>query len=233
MRLPDDTQRHMIYGKTGSGKTVVGLWALEKRNFLSRPWFVLDFKRDPTIKRIPRLVEVDIRDKPTKHPGLYVVRPMPGDEEEVTSFLWKVWQRENTGLFIDEGYMVGRFNKALAAILTQGRSKHIPMIGLSQRPSWLSPFWMSEADFHQVMYVTRPTDVKALREWIPGWTPAQTQDYTSQYFDVSNNDLTYLRPVPSEDEILDRFDLKMPRRVRLFIGLVGNVPASRRKRDIA
>lgn len=233
MRLPDDTQRHMIYGKTGSGKTVVGLWALEKRNFLSRPWFILDFKRDPTIKRIPRLEQVDIRDKPTKHPGLYVVRPFPGDEDEVTKFLWNVWQRENTGLFIDEGYMVGRFNKALSAILTQGRSKHIPMIGLSQRPSWLSPFWMSEADFHQVMYVSRPTDIKALREWIPGWMPSQVQDYTSQYFDVSNNDLTYLRPVPPEDEILNRFDKKMPRRVRLFTGLIENVPGSRRKRDMA
>ena len=45
----------MIYGKTGSGKTVVGLWALEKRSFLRKPWVIIDYKRDKIIRQIPRL----------------------------------------------------------------------------------------------------------------------------------------------------------------------------------
>lgn len=225
-RLPNDTQRHAIYGQTGSGKTVAGLWALEKRSFVSKPWYIFDFKADPTIKRIPRLEEIDIRSPPPKQPGLYVTRPFPGEDAEVTHFLWQVWDKGKRGLFVDEGYMFGRFNKAWNAILTQGRSKRIPVIALSQRPSWLSPFLMSESDFHQVMHVQKPEDVKLLSSWIPGLQPTR-RDFHSQYYDVAKGELTRLQPVPDEEEILDRFDVKMPRKIKLFSELLINAGDSR------
>jgi len=226
VRLPNDTQRHAIYGKTGSGKTVAGLWALEKRSWDRMPWIIVDFKRDPTIARIPRLEEVDIDSKPPKQAGLYVVRPLPQSSDEVDDYLWKVWKRGRTGMMFDEGYMVGRFSKPFNAILTQGRSLRLPVITLSQRPSWLSPFLMSEADFHQVFYLQRPSDLKIIREWMP-ITRELRPDYTSHYYDVSRNKLTYLKPVPEEDEILNRFDLHMPRRTRLFRGITSQARRSR------
>lgn len=231
MRLPNNTQRHAIYGQTGSGKTVAGLWALEKRDFLRRPWVLLDFKRDKTIRRIPRLEEIDVRHRPPskKQPGLYVIRPRPDEQPEVDALLWKLWEQENIGLFVDESYMIPRLSKPWTAVLTQGRSKNIPLIGLSQRPSWLSPFFMSEADFHQVLHVQKPEDVKALREWLPGLQQTK-RDFHSQYYDVASGDMTYLKPVPDEEEILDRFDLKMPHRVKLFTGLFVNAPNSRGKK---
>ena len=232
MRLPNDTQRVAIYGQTGSGKTVAGLWHLEKRSWLRRPWIIFDTKRDPTIARIPRLEEIDVNKPPPKKAGLYVTRPRPDQEAEVTQLMWRIWHNEKTGLFIDEGYMIGRFNKAFNAILTQGRSKQVPVIGLSQRPSWLSPFFMSEMDFHQVLHVQNPADVQRLQEWIPGLRPTQ-RNYHSQYYDVASGDLTYLKPVPPEAELLDRFDKKMPKRVRVFSNLTVNAPSSRGRPKVA
>lgn len=226
MRLPNDSQRLNIYGQTGSGKTVAGLWHLEKRNFLRLPWMMFDFKRDPTIARIPRLEEIDVNSSPPKQPGVYVVRPLPGvEDDQVTNMLWKIWDRGKTGVFADEAYMFGRLNKAYNSILTQGRAKRIPVIACSQRPSWLSPFQMSEAEFHQVMHIQKPEDVKTLKSWIPGLQPTK-RDFHSQYFDVVRGQLDYLLPVPDEEEILDRFGSKMPHRVHHVTGLMRNAKRS-------
>jgi hypothetical protein len=229
MRLPNDSQRHAIYGQTGSGKTVAGLWSLEQRSWHRQPWLIYDWKRDPTIARIPRLEEVSVTARLPRHAGLYVVRPMPHDIDEVEAQLWQVWQRGRTGLFVDEVYRMGRFNKAFDAIMTQGRSKRIPVIGCSQRPSWLAPFYMSESDFHQVLHVPHPDDWRRLQQWIPD-LQATRRDFTSQYYDVARGEMTRLKPVPDEEEILDRFDRKMPRKIKLFTGLTIN--ATRKQRSL-
>jgi hypothetical protein len=212
MRLPSDSQRHAIYGQTGSGKTVAGLWALEKRSWTKKPWVIIDLKRDPMIRSIPRLEEVEITSKPPRHAGLYVTRPTPGQEEELSRFFWDVWRREKTGLFVDESAMIDRFDKGWKALLTQGRSKQIPIIGLTQRPSWLSPWFMSQVDFHQVLFIQSPDDFDTLYRWVPGLRPTRL-NFHSQYYDVGHDELTLLKPVPNEAEILDRFDRKMPRPV--------------------
>jgi hypothetical protein len=227
MRLPSDSQRLTIYGKTGSGKTVAGLWHLEKRNWSSKRWEILDIKRDSTIGRIPRLEEIDISAGVGKQPGLYVRRPLPGQHEEIERFLWRCWERRNVGIMIDEAYEIPKTSRALRAVLTQGRSLHVPMINLTQRPAWLSPFMMSETDFHQVFFMQNPADIDRINEWVPG-TGALGQDYHSYYYDVAKNDLTYLKPVPPEDEILDRFDHKMPRKIHLFRGITSNAVRARK-----
>lgn len=221
MRLPSDSHRLAIYGKTGTGKTLAGLWHLQQRNFVGKRWEILDFKRDNSIGKIPRLEELRIDEPVSKHPGLYVRRPMPGQEEAVENYLWRLWDRRNTGLFIDEGYGIDRNSDALKAVLTQGRSLHIPVIACSQRPAWVSPFLMSEADFHQVFYLNNPKDVEKIQEWIPG-TGQLRQDYHSYYYDAVRNDLAYLKPVPPEAEIIDRFAGKMPVKFHLFKGITSN-----------
>ena len=209
MRLANDTQRHAIYGMTGSGKTIAGLWALEQRSWTRRPWVIMDFKGDDHIAEIPRLEEIDITGRVPKHAGLYVVRPLPHEKTE--PFLWSMWERGHCGLFVDEAYMLNRFNKAWNAILTQGRSIQVPVIELTQRPTWLSPFAMSEADFHQVMDLQMPADIAKLEQWVPGLKPTR-RDYSSQYYDVERRELAHLGPVPGEAEIMERFERAMPRR---------------------
>lgn len=237
MRWPDNSQRHAIYGQTGSGKTLVELFALSMRDWDRRPWIIADFKSDPSIARIPHLEEIAVTDKPPKAPGLYVVRPLPHEQDDMSVMLWRIWDRGRTGLMVDEAYMLDlgsgpRGNKAFNAILTQGRSKRIPVIAGAQRPSWLSPFFMSEASFHQVMHLQRPEDVKRMEQWVPGFKNPPL-NYHSQYYDVARDQLTHLSPVPPEEEILDVFDQRMgPRTGNVFRGIVRLAPASRPQRRI-
>jgi hypothetical protein len=233
MRLPDDTHVHAIYGQRGSGKTVGGLWALEKRSWLVNPWIIIDYKGDPTIGRIPRLEWIDVEANPPKRAGLYAVKPLPttADKEKLETFLWKIWENEDTGLFVDEAHMLGMYNEPYNAILTQGRSKRCPVISLSQRPRKVSPYLLSEADFHQVFHIQRPQDWKAIQEVFPDLRDTR-RDFHSQYYDTARGEVTYLRPVPKEDVILDRFDKKMPRRsgAKQFElrGFIKNVERKRR-----
>lgn len=218
MRLPDDTQRLAIVGRTGSGKTIAALWHLSKRNFAghrdSVPWIIIDYKGDENIAKIPGLQELAVTDKPPKRAGIYVIRPFPeSDDENVHRFLMRVWENGNTGIYLDEGYMIGRFNTAYRAILTQGRSKHIPVITLSQAPAWVSPFIFRESEFVQSFHLQTPADVKRMSEFIPGADiPGLVQHkYHSYYWNVQEYELTFLKPVPKADEILDRFDDRMTR----------------------
>lgn len=220
MRMPNDTERHAIYGMTGTGKTVFGLWCLSQRSFDKIPWIILDFKRDPLIQTIPGLSEIDIADNIPKHKGLYVVRPMPADIDDgaVTSFLYRIWQKERTGLMIDEGYMIPPRDRGLRAILTQGRSKRIPVIALSQKPTWVSPFIHSESEFKSTFFLQMPGDIERVQEWMPATDqagrvidPYTLPDHHSYWYSLKGRELVRLGPCPDEDAVLTTFD---ERRVR-------------------
>lgn len=211
MRSPDDTQRHAIYGMTGSGKTTFALWQLSRRSYDRMPWIIVDFKRDPIIGQIPRLEEIDIDGKPPRSRGLYVVRPGPEDVDDgiVTQWFYKVWEAERIGLLIDESYMIKRYDQGLRAILTQGRSKRIPVIMLSQKPSWVSPFIHSESEFKSVFYLQMPEDIERVKEWLPprrDIDPGTLAPHHSYWYCVPTREFASFGPCPNEDAVLDMFD---------------------------
>ena len=206
LRLPDDTQRLAIIGRTGSGKTQAAGWHLSRRSWDKIPWVIFDYKGDKLISEIPKLKQIDhTKSSPTKA-GLFVVRPTPDENESVEQFLWSIHKNENTGVYIDEGYMIGN-SPAFRALLTQGRSKNIPMIVLSQRPVWLSRFVWSESDFYQVFHLNSISDKKSVKDYLhPGIDVArQLDNYWSWYHDVGLHAYALLRPVPSHDTILNIF----------------------------
>lgn len=215
MRLPNDSQRLTVIGRTGSGKTIAGLWHLSERNYVTKPWVIFDFKGDKTIAEIPYAIDYSVSEPIPQEPGLYVVRPLPDDGEVVDDFLMRSWHKENIGLFFDEGYMIGNGkgdSKAFRALLTQGRSKNIPMIILSQRPAWLSRFALSEADFYQIFALNDIED----RRRVQGFLPRERinlhdrlPEYHSAYYDVGKDDLTLLSPVPNVDSILATFERRL------------------------
>lgn len=217
MRLPNDTERHVIVGTTGSGKTVFGAWMLSQRSFDRMPWLIVDFKREPLFERIPRLEEIDIGARPPRHAGLYVVRPSVNDVEDgkVTGLLFRLWERERIGVLVDEGYMIPRLDKGLRTLLTQGRSKHIPMINLSQKPSWISPFLLSESEFKSVFYLEHPYDIEKVAEHMRlprSANPLLLPEHHSYWYQRDGREFRYLAPCPAEAEILDTFDRRRVRR---------------------
>lgn len=204
-RLPNDTQRVAVIGKTGSGKTQGSAWLLAQRNFDAQPWVVLDFKRDELLNSLPGIKHVDIESNPPKKPGLYIAHPMPEEHETMENFLWKVWERGKTGLYIDESYMIDKRSKALQAILTQGRSKRIPMIMATQRPVEVSRFVFSEADFIQLYQLTDIRDTKTVKQFMPMPIENPLPRYHSYWYDNGGDYKCTLNPVPEADTIRAMF----------------------------
>lgn len=210
-RLPTSKQRTTIVGRTGTGKTVAGLWHLSNYDLQNKTWVVFNFKNEEHIDSIPNARHIEIDYLPTKKDkGVFILNPTPndsrrpkqGEQSPVEEYLWKLWHRENVGIFCDEGYMMGD-NDGFNACLTQGRSKRIPMIICAQRPSWISRFVFSEADFYQVFDLNDDRDKKT----IEGFTPIRykdappLEDYQSYYYDVGKNKLHRFNPVPTVQEI--------------------------------
>lgn len=224
MRLPDDTKRLAIVGTTGSGKSHAACWHLSKRSWDKKPWIVFDPKYDELLGAIDGARHIEMNELP-KHPGIYLVHNLPGDMEAVIALMWRIYSRENTGVYIDEGYMVsggGNSNPALRALLTQGRSKHIPVIIISQRPVWMDRFVFSESEFIQAFRLNDARDRASVRAFMPVDMDAENPlpEFHSYYFDVGRNEVVVLRPVPDRDAILDAFEVRfsaMQEKRRIFI----------------
>jgi hypothetical protein len=204
LRFPGNQHRHAIIGATGSGKTQAALWHLSLRDFDSTPWVIYNFKSDESIDGIDLAHHIEMDEVPTQ-PGIYVVHPLPDQESDVETQMWEIWRRGGIGVYVDEGYMIGRNNKAFRALLTQGRSKRVPMIVLSQRPVWMDRFVFSESDFFQVFRLQHAKDRKSVAEFVPANLNERLPEYHSIYYDVAQNQVFRLRPVPDIDSIHNTF----------------------------
>ena len=198
-----------IVGATGSGKTHAAMWHLSRRSYDTKPWIVYDFKTDELINSVPGATHLRVDSPVPERPGLYIVHPHPADGDYVEAQMWSIWQRGNVGVYIDEGYMVGKNNHAFRALLTQGRSKHVPMIVLSQRPVWMDRFVFSESEFFQIFRLQHKKDVASVQEFIPHDLSKRLPEYHSYYYDVGADKMVVLGPVPKQQEILRTFAFKL------------------------
>lgn len=214
-RLPNNTQRTSVIGRTGTGKSVFGMWLLSESDFSSQPWVIVDYKRDELINSIDRIKEIGLNEVP-KHPGLYRVHPHPDDEDGVDAFLMKVWERENTGLFFDEAYMLPD-KGGLRAVYTQGRSKHIPAITVSQRPVWLSRFAFTQADFHAVFHLNDNKDEEKAGSFMPrGSLKKRLPDHHSKWYDVGQDALFTMQPAPPPEQIQETIMDRLKPKTKVF-----------------
>ncbi len=215
-RFPTDQQRLVILGATGSGKTNAAMWHLSQRDFHVKPWIIYNFKNDELIDGIEGTQPLELGAPLPHRPGIYVVHPYPGQETEVDDQLTEIWKQEDTGVYVDEGFMIPRNSQGFRRLLTQGRSKHIPMITNSQRPVWMDRFVFSEAEFYQVFRLQHRMDTKSVQEFVPNPDPEKDHplderlpEYWSYYYDVGRNRLMKVRPVPDPDAIVDTFDVRL------------------------
>lgn len=212
-RLPGNSHRLIEIGRTGTGKTQAGTWHLSVKNLRRDPWLVWNTKGDELLNEIAKMPgsnEIKFSDKITK-PGLYFIRPKPHEmkSEECEQFLWNIHKRGHTGMMFDEGYMMDKYSKALNAIYTQGRSLKIPTITCTQRPAWLSPFALSEADFFQVFHLNRKGDQKTVEDYVPADLTRRLPDFHSLWYDVGTNTVSEFSPVPARERILENFEAQM------------------------
>jgi hypothetical protein len=198
-RLPSVFDRTTVVGRTGSGKTHFGKWLLSKQDLKNFAWVILDFKRqdfnDLNVKRI----KYDI----PGFSGLHLVQPRIDEKTQLRDYLWKIWESQGIGIFIDEGYMIPELDaeQPFKAILTQGRSLQIPLITLTQRPSFISRFVFSEASFIVLFDLIDDRDYETVQSFMPDIAAQRLPDYHSWYFDVSRKSIAQFKPVPSQTEI--------------------------------
>jgi len=207
-RLPTKSNRTAVVGRTGTGKTRFGMWLLSTAPFDKVPFVVIDYKLEGLFAQTDRIKEIGLDEVP-KHPGLYIMRPTSFDDDAVEAWFLKIHARENVGTYVDEGYGIDRHSKGLRSVLTQGRSKNLPVIFLSQRPAWISPFVFSEADFLAIFPLTKPEDQKKIREIVPGdpfEVLAALPPYHSYWYDVARNTGFNMLPVPGDDDILNTIE---------------------------
>lgn len=211
INLPTTRERIAVIGRTGTGKTIAGLWHLSNAPFDLMPYVIIDFKTDEHINGIARAEYIGLHDTP-KQQGIYIVQPHP-DDDSLGTFMERIWQRGNTGVFVDEGYMMRtntEVEKRFVYLLTQGRSKRIPMIVLTQKPVWISRFVFSESDYFQVFHLNDIRDHKTVDSFLPSTRRlGKLPDYHSLYYDVKRNKLSYLSPVPDEESILEKIDERL------------------------
>jgi len=209
LRLPGVRDRISIIGPTGSGKTHAALWHLGNASFTSRPWLVINPKREELLEGVERIIPMDVTDEIPKYPGLYDIQPLPRDQDSVQDLLIRAWDHENVGIWIDEGLMFGD-GEGVEAILTQGRSKKCPCIMLMQRPVWVSRFAVSEATFIQYFGLSDKRDratVQAFAENLPVDVPLEK--FHSQYYDIPRKKNWHFKPMPPADKILDTINSRM------------------------
>lgn len=215
LRLPGPTDRLTIIGPTGSGKTHAATWHLSNAFFDSIPYIVINPKREELILNIERLEHMDVADKIPEYPGIYNVSPLPSDAGLVNDLLVKVWDHENVGLWFDEGFMFGT-GDGVDYVFTQGRSKHIPVIFLMQRPVWVSRFAVSEATFFQYFGMVNTKDQDIVAGLTTGPTPERSlpvseflPEYHSFYYDVPRKRNFLFKPMPKANVILDRINSRL------------------------
>jgi hypothetical protein len=215
-RLPNVRQRVSIFGRTGSGKTQFGAWMLSYAPFDVQPYVIVDSKGDDLLNATDRIKEISLKELP-KFPGLYIVKPSPEDDSALEAWLRSVWKRGRMGVYIDEAYSIpaqSGLTGAYRALLTQGRSKYIPVISLSQRPAWVSRFVFTEADFYAAFHLNDARDRATVNAFLPPDALSErSPPYHSFWYDVGQDFGALLRPVPDADSILDRIETRLaPRR---------------------
>ena len=222
-RLPGPNDRLAIVGRTGTGKTTMAMWLLSQARFDRHPWLIVDYKGEELFSQLAKIhrgaiTEIGVKDRAPRERGLYVVRPTPAvDDEEIEGLLWRVWERGRTGIYVDECHLLPN-NDALKACLVTGRSRHIPMTIISQRPVWVPREAFSEASHHIAFDISRRDDRKIAGEFMmrEGDPIPRFPGHESLWHDVVRARRYAMLPPPHGRESIRKIAERAPHRMRWF-----------------
>lgn len=200
--LPGASDRTIVIGGTGTGKTVGGAWLLSKQRMDKRPFVAIDFKDEILWDLVgdPPMRNLKLGDMPKKD-GLYRMHVDPGQDEELEEWLWEVWRHGNIGLFVDEATLLPQ-KEAMKAILRQGRSKQLPVIACTQRPVALDREFFTESGFKMIFRLDDVRDYKTVEMFNGGFdVRAPLPPHWSYWIDTKQRAMWHLRPTPEPKEI--------------------------------
>lgn len=237
LRKPNSTHRICITGRTGCGKSQFAMALLSQAPWDKMPYVFIDYKGEPLFLEMMEENEgkvkiLKVTDNAPKKPGLYYMQPIPNvDDEAIDVFLWKIYHKGNIGIIVDEGYSLPQTRRnCFDALLTQGRTKHIPIIVLYQRPAWMSRFAVAQADFHAYFEQSDERDQLTAKAFIKPFvdkakrltisTLSPLPRYHCLWHDVGEGQTVLLAPAPSREAILETFRLRLnpvPQRERALV----------------
>jgi hypothetical protein len=191
------------------------------------PYILIDYKDEELFNSVDKAKYLDFHDAP-KEPGFYILKAEPSkDDDRVNDFLYRQLKKERRGLIYDEGFSIP--NKgAMETIYMQGRAKHIPVITLTQRPSWLTRYAFTENSHLCYFRLTDKEDQKVIRRWLPDKddpdpTHAEVWNlnkllpkYSARWYDNNQHASFVLAPAPDPETILERFEDKLKVRREVF-----------------
>lgn len=218
--LPGAEDRTIIIGQTGSGKTIQGAWLLSKQRFDKRPWVALDFKGETLWNQVgdPPMRPLRMGAMPAKK-GLYRMNVRADEDAALEDWMWRIWERENVGLFVDEVSLMPQ-KKAFKALLRQGRTKHIPIIACTQRPVDCDREVFSEAQYRSFFGLEDERDYPVIRGLFGARDIREDSRslgrHCSLWYDVRQRTLLKLQPCP--DPATVAADLKRVAPFHYFLG---------------
>lgn len=216
--IPGAGHRTVIVGRTGTGKSVFAFHLLSHQDFNRRPWLLIDYKGEDLVRGIVRRAVNVIRPGalPGKEPGIYYMNPTPViDNEGVEETLWRIWERGRTGIFFDETFNLPNRSAAVSAILTQGRSKRIPVIACAQRPVNVDRNFFNQADYVCSFSLRQRDDQIEMENYLSlpkFFTEGGLPDRHAIWYDVKRDRHCILTPCPPPDHILSTLNARIPRR---------------------
>jgi hypothetical protein len=182
--IPRQTDRAVIIGHTGSGKTV-----LAKHLLQWKPYTVV-YDSKGTIDWPEYELHTNLRSiGNTLYPRL-IYRPDIDSQNEniVEKFFEWVYERRNTTLYVDEVYSIASrtyMPKYYQAILTRGRERNTVAWNSTQRPKEIPKFLLSESEHYYIFRLRLPQDRKEVEE-VSGIDSQAIYDLPAHTFLYSN-----------------------------------------------
>ena len=79
----------------------------------------------------------------------------------------------------------------------------------TQRPTGISRFCFTESEYVYLLFLTDERDKKTVKEFVPFDISKPLPEYHGYWYDSPRNKQFIMRPVPSEERILDAFHEKL------------------------
>jgi hypothetical protein len=182
---PGPTDRAVLMGRTGSGKTVLAMHLLASRRFV----VVHDSKDKLFWPGYARYTELSALMQAPEPKLIYAPNHWEIDdlEKQELFFRW-IYERKNTTLYVDEVYAVANANNIphyYRACLTRGRQLGISTFSATQRPKRIPLEILSESEHYYVFSLLLPEDRDKVKNILP-FDPNKLRELQAHQFFYGN-----------------------------------------------